>query len=646
MKLGSLSLCLLVLVLGLASCMPKTVIRSTPGTAPTTALPGHRAEDPKKALEKYTRHLQTTKPGDAGRQEAWSRTVGSAVQLGEFELAERNLQAWKAESRNATDSWEWNQANAQLLLARKGKDAYSSYLIDMVGRTDLDWTTREAAGMELVDYFWNIPEYGLAFDSLGLVYRAAPDDGAKSALESTALARAESLPSEDLQKVLDGALGADRNAYPWSMVVWAQSMKHLARDKGSWPAVWPSLSAIVRAGGLANRDFFAGNLRSLEQQFGAVSQSLVLLLPLSGPYSEVGWKIAKGADTAWREGRAQTAAPAIKLVNTESPTFLDELKALEGGAIVGGPLRKEIWEKIRVSGLQRTMRFMTFLPSVEDEGVEAWRFFSSPEDQVRALIRFSEQLGVTSYAVLYPQDRFGTAMSQVFQDQARMLGASVPVVRGYEVENPPGWTKAVASVLGASGDKNSMNPEPPYQAVFLPDSLFRVQQLAPLFHYFEETRLLFLGPQLWSQGLGDAKLEVQYFDLAAFPGAWSPDLNSQSAESLKRGMQDGGGGEPDMWSALGYDFVRFCALLGGGQGSAEGFNRALADAATRMPWAIAPMHWDGGRLSQDMFVFQPTQSGMIKAELAKIQQTREMRQIRREERRAQLQEKKNKEAKQ
>ena len=227
-----------------------------------------------------------------------------------------------------------------------------------------------------------------------------------------------------------------------------------------------------------------------------------------------------------------------------------------------------------------------------------------------------------------------------------MLGASVPVVRGYEVENPPGWTKAVASVLGASGDKDSMNPEPPFQAVFMPDSLFRVQQLAPLFHYFEETRLLFLGPQLWSQGLPDAKLEMQYFGLTVFPGAWSPDLNSQSAQNLKRGMQEGGGEEPDLWAALGYDFVRFCALVGGAQASSEAFNRALAEAAARMPWSIAPMHWDGGKLSQDMFLFQPTQTGMIQADLAKIQQTREMRQIRREERRAQLEEKRKKEAKQ
>lgn len=643
MNTRPLCLCIVILALALgASSCAKKIVYSTPATPPKTALPGHKAEDPQKALQKYTKYLETTRAGDPGRGEAWRNTVGSAVQLGEYELAEKSLQSWQAENKAATSSWDWNQANAQLLLARKGKDAYAGYLIDIVGRTDLDWTTRQAAGMELVDHFWTIPEYALAFETLGLVYKAAPDDGTKGTLEASALSRAESLPAEELARILDSALGADPNAYPWSMVVWARSMKLLNQDRANWAAVWPSLSTIVRTGGLANKEFFAGNLRALEQEMGAVKQSLVLLLPMSGPYAEVGWKIAKGADVAWREGRAQTGAPAIKLINTESPTFLDELRAVSGVPIIGGPLRKEIWGQIRLAGLHRNSRFLTFMPSVEDEGVEAWRFFSAPADQVRAAIRGCEQLGISSLAVLHPQDRFGTAMTEVFQEQARIMGARIATTRGYDIQNPPTWGKAVASLLGASGAKDAMNPEPPFQAVFLPDSLFRVQQLAPLFHYYEETRLLLLGPQLWGQSLPEPNLETQYFDLAVFPGVWSNDLTSQSAENLRRGMRESGEEGADMWAALGYDFVRFTALVGGGQGSVAAFNQALAEAARRMPWAMAPMHWDAGKASQDMFLFQPTPAGMIQADLEKIRQAREQRQLRRDERRIQLQNKKQK----
>ncbi len=641
MKIKHLFSCILVLVLalGLSSCSKKVVYSTSSAQAPSS-LPGHKAADPQKALERYTKYLESTRAGDPGRTEAWREAIGSAVQLGEYDLAEKKLQSWQDENKTATSTWDWNQANAQLLLARKGKDAYASYLIDLVGRADLDKTTRMAAGMELADHFWAIPEYGLAFETMGLVYRSVPDDGTRGALEVDALNRAESLPAGELSRILASTLGADPNTYPWSMVVWARSMKLLAEDKANWAAVWPSLSSIVRTGNLANKDFFAGNLRALEQDLGVVKQNLVLLLPLSGPYSEVGWKIAKGADVAWREGRAQTEAPAIKLINTESPTFLDELRAVSGVPIIGGPLRKEIWGQIRMAGLHRTSRFLTFMPSVEDEGAEAWRFFSTPADQVRAVIRGCERLGVTSYAILHPQDRFGTAMTDIFQEQARILGARISTVRGYDIQNPPTWGKAVAAILGASGAKDTLNPDPPFQAVFLPDSLFRVQQLAPLFHYYEETRLIFIGPQLWGQSLSEANLETQYFDLTLFPGAWGADISTQSAQSLKNSMLEGDGEEADMWAALGYDFVRFTALLGGGQSSVSAFNQALSEAASRMPWSLAPMHWDAGQATQDLFLFQPARSGMIKADLEKIRQAREQRQIRREERRIQLQNKK------
>lgn len=638
MKTGLRRSLIIALLLLFAACAPKAVIRSTPtDTASRTGLPGYKAADPQKALNKYTRHLATTKPGDPGRTEAWRHSVGSAVQLGEYELAERNLQAWKTESRNATSSWDWNQANAHLLLARKGQDAYSSFLTGLIKQNDLDWTTRQAAGEELAEYFWSIPEYGLAFEALGFLHQAAPDTATKSGIESLALSRADSLPADALQKILDESMAGNPNAFPWSMVVWSQGMQRLKADKAAWETVWPSLSAVVQTGDLANKDFFTASLRAMEREMGVVGQQLALLLPLSGPYSKVGWQIARGADCAWREGRTQSGGPGIKLINTESPTFLDELRAASGTPIIGGPLRKDIWEKIRLAGLHTSARFLTFLPNVENEGTEAWRFFSSPADQARAVIQAGTNLGVTSFAVLHPLDRFGSAMTQVFKTEANALGVQVSVVRDYDESNPAGWTKAVAAILGASDNKNAQNPDPPFQAVFLPDSLLAVQQLAPLFHYYEETRLFLLGPQLWTQNVADTHLEMQYFGLAMFPSSWNPAAVGLPAQNLKKAMAESGSGEADLWAAQGYDFVRFTALLGSGQDSTEAFNQALATAASHMSWSMAPMRWVSGKASQDLFLFQPTGAGMIEADLQKMQATRAALQARREARRAQAQ---------
>ena len=117
-------------------------------------------------------------------------------------------------------------------------------------------------------------------------------------------------------------------------------------------------------------------------------------------------------------------------------------------------------------------------------------------------------------------------------------------------------------------------------------------------------------------------------------------MTSPSAQNFKRGMQEGGEEAADMWAALGYDFVRFTALVGGAQSTPDAFNQALAEASSRMPWTLAPMHWDAGRASQDLFLFQPARSGLIPADLEKIRKTREQRQIQRDARRIQLQDKK------
>lgn len=615
-----------VLILTLFSCAPKKII----STGHMNDAPAHRAEPPKET--------PAPKPYDPKRTTAWKNAVRGALRVGAVSLAEKNLQTWQFENANATASWDWNQAKAHFLLANNGELAYFSYLADLVGRTDLDWTTREAAGMEMVDFFWKIPEYGRSFSALGLIYKAAPDDAARSALELLTLEKAQALSLDDLHVALANNPGEDPASFPRSMLIWAQGVKSVRENTDYWPAIFPSLSSIVRDGGLASKEIFARNLATLKEHLGVVKHQLVLLLPLSGPYAQVGWRIAKGADCAWREGRSLSEAPEIKLINTESDTFLDDLRALNGTSIVGGPLRKDIWEKIRAAGLHRLAHFLTFLPSVSDEGVEAWRFFSSPEDQVRALLLASKQIGVTSYAVLHPQDHFGTAMAESFQNQATLQGVQVPTVRSYPVNPTPDWGKVVASVLGVTGKKNALNPDPPFGAVFIPDSLSQVQQMAPYFHYYEETRLLFLGPQLWTQSLADSQLELQYFELTLFPGAWNPATTCQSAERLRKSLAADGQDDADLWSALGYDFVRFTALIGTTDNSAEAFNQALTSAASRMDWCLAPMRWDNGRGAEDLFLFQPTAEGMKLANLTDLENTRRFREELREKRRLQLQE--------
>lgn len=176
----------------------------------------------------------------------------------------------------------------------------------------------------------------------------------------------------------------------------------------------------------------------------------------------------------------------------------------------------------------------------------------------------------------------------------------------------------MAAILGASGDKNALNPDPPFQAVFMPTSLLAVQQLAP-FSIITGKRVSSssapaLDPERGRRAPGNAVFRPDHVPQFLEP---RPPI-SQPALALKKAMTESGAGEADLWAALGYDFVRFTALLGAKQDSAEAFNQALATAAA-MSWSMSPMRWVSGKAaSQDLFLFQPTASGMIEADLGRM----------------------------
>lgn len=92
MKTGFLTSCILVLALALGLPAPRRSCTPPPRHRQGRPFPATRPPI-LKALQKYTKQLETTRPGDPSRGEGWRNTVGSAVQLGEFELAEKNLNA-------------------------------------------------------------------------------------------------------------------------------------------------------------------------------------------------------------------------------------------------------------------------------------------------------------------------------------------------------------------------------------------------------------------------------------------------------------------------------------------------------------------------------------------------------------------------
>lgn len=350
------------------------------------------------------------------------------------------------------------------------------------------------------------------------------------------------------------------------------------------------------------------------QQHGG---DLALLLPLTGPYGGIAGKIMTGAQAGVQLLAERGVAVRLEAIDTNQGDWKQKLEQLPASfEVVGGPLRPEIFNEITATGLHKDRVFFTFLQGLGGvtEGRDAWRFFSSPNDQIRTLLRTARrEFGISTVGVLYPDEPFGKRIAQLFLDDSRNEGVNVAAMQAYPPEDPLRWSEIVAEFLYAQPGAQEM------QAVFLPDVWSKVEMLVPHLLYHQREDLLILGSTLWGQTLAETpNVDLHAFRLAVFPGVWWEQTGSPPAEDLRRLCA--GGESPGLWEALGFDFVRFVSGLGPlpAPRDAGQVNRAV-QRAQGMHWSMAPIAWDLlGVARQDMFLFTPAQKGSRPADLQQL----------------------------
>lgn len=375
----------------------------------------------------------------------------------------------------------------------------------------------------------------------------------------------------------------------------------------------------------------------------AQSTCLAFALPLSGPYAPIGLKIARGASAAQWELGNKGQNIDLHLINTEAPTWLDQIVALPSQCTtVGGPLRATSFAEAKARGIDNRA-FFTFMSQLEttapqtttsqatvpqdtaytdapdepvtqapipDEGTIAWRFFTSTQDQMTALLDFSYGLGISKYCILAPDEPYGHHMSALFSQKVQERGGTVSQA-SYPPSTITAWNGIAGKLLGRKTINKMPVPTADFQALFLPDSWRNMEILVPNIFYHGEDRQVLLGTAIWSQGLSTGGNVTNNFALSTFPNAWNPYAQNQAMQSLASYLSQIGQEEADLWVGLGYDFVRFASLLSLPQNwTAHDVNAQLPSLAASFDWSMAPISWTAdGIASQQLFLFSPTASG-------------------------------------
>jgi ABC-type branched-subunit amino acid transport system substrate-binding protein len=552
----------------------------------------------------------------------YGRLADAASRNGHYHQARIALESWANLDGKAVELKAWEHTYLDTMAALNKTERLQNHLKWLLSAVTVPWETRSDAALWYGEYFRSRGDFERSLDVLAGFYVQAPGSNEKAAMEQ---AYAQTLKGLDMARV-DGVSTAvtveNQWRYPYVLVGFERGVRE-ASDRETWSTVWRTMRNLAAKAELVDRAPLEKTLAELEARYGVPRVGLALALPLTGPYGKVGVKILRGAGLAqWR--LAQDGVDVdLRVINTEAPGWRKRLDELPGNySVAGGPLRVQAFKEMN-EGVAPGKRIIdkravfTFLASLGElkEGKDAWRFFSSRDDEVHSLVRLAvDELKIKDLAVFYPEEKFGRAMAETFYREAAPLGGRIRGMQSYPSKDLKQWGKRVGKLLKVPADfsenKDVPLQQPDFGAVFIPDGWGQAQTLLPNFFFYEGDQLLFLGPSLWSQALDNAKdIDEHYYRLAVCPGAWWED--SDGGRALQAALTDEGLGQADYWVALGYDFLRFAGRFGTlPEGwTADDVNERIA-TAKNIDFSMAPMTWDSrGVASQDLFLFSPVRNG-------------------------------------
>ena len=526
----------------------------------------------------------------------------AATRAGHPNVALGALDTWRTITPGADQGRDWQQVWCEAMGLMPSREARTK-ANEVYQDTSRKPVVRGIAAIFFAVRQWSDGDVGQTMAALESVYKAAPDTATKAAYEVRLASLLDMAPGHAIGLIADSVNDANQNNFPYNIILIDQLRRQSQNPQLRGPAQ-AALDALAKTVNLADPSLLKGPPPPV--QFSASVSSgpttatsgkggpIVLVLPRSGQYATVTDQIVNGAEIA-----AAAMGTTVTVIDTDQTGWVAQLQGLPPEVtVVGGPLRPNDYSAMKQQGIMRQRAVLAFLPSLagEDEGAVAWRFFSSPSDQIDTLVGFASGVGVRAFASVYPDDTYGRRMHQLFESRVQATGGKVESAM-YPAGQHENWMKTAGAIV-AKGV---------FQAIFLPDTWRSADSIVNSLSQHVQGDRIILGTSLWEQALGKitSLSNADKFALAVFPGSWNNQNPSAAASRLRSSLSSQGRGEADFWAGLGYDFARCASALSLQPGwTPSQVNATLANMS--LDWSIAPLHWDGhGKASQSLFLFTP-----------------------------------------
>jgi branched-chain amino acid transport system substrate-binding protein len=165
------------------------------------------------------------------------------------------------------------------------------------------------------------------------------------------------------------------------------------------------------------------------------------LLPLSGRYKAYGIKALRGIELAYSRHVQSGRKPSIRLMvkDTQADPFrtvaaIREMDKANAAAIIGPMVTSE---PAALEAQARNIPIITFTQkeNITTAGNFVFRNFITPKMQARTLATFAmTSLGVERFAILYPDEHYGTTYMNLFWDAIQDQGGKIAAIESYDPE--------------------------------------------------------------------------------------------------------------------------------------------------------------------------------------------------------------------
>lgn len=281
---------------------------------------------------------------------------------------------------------------------------------------------------------------------------------------------------------------------------------------------------------------------------------VALLLPLSAARPEVR-RIAADMNKAATMALFDMSRPEVVLLPIDTGgTAYGARRAMTeaidaGAALILGPLLAGSVRATAPLAEEHNLTMIAFSndATVLDDHILLLNF--SPEQDVRRILSFARERGITDYAALLPNNAYGERARAILERHLRAAGGRLHAIERYEriIDGPYEPARRLAELGGAGA--------PPFDAVLLADDGEMLRIAAAALAYFDlaPPQVQLLGTHRWDH--------PESFAEPALLHGWYPMQRSEGYELFLRRYEELHGGAPESLAALAYDSVSLVGLL-------------------------------------------------------------------------------------